>query len=712
MARGAAPPLDPDALKDARLAAGLSQAALARAAGTDRRQIIRYENGEERPEIGRLAALAQACEVTVADLVNEDDLPPGLAGLRIGAGLTMAAAATALAEHIDPATGIATNRASLSGAEKGRLPLSWRPAPAGSRVRGAMVATYETGIDAVRAAWEVTFPNAPHHPPAPRKETDHQGGDEVGSLNTTPDEGATQTPPPHPYPSLAESAVRVWGSSRLASQGWRIRARIREADGNEVEAAATGTEGHEPVVSWWACERGLSRTVQGQVIQALEWSSPWRSMPDAVPSLPGARREPASGDVELPFIDQAPSWMRELPVCPYSPAELAAYRLKTVGDGLYEVRVDHTAQGRVRRDGPGRWSFAALDPETGRPRSYVPVIAKRPTRTQAVEALLSTPGPLWSRPTPTLTDDYDPPQEPVDVQEQATPTRAAVVLTRSAVIEDRTEYVRYLVRVDDVHIGHIQEQVEGTGWVFQARLSAEDQVRLTLAEQAAPDAVSEQADLVEAVPELLATHYGHPLQITSLSGERTDLPIRPRDMERWELRKGRVRGREDVFVRSRCWGWLQRADGGFTAHTVDGPVPGSLAPTREEAAQALWAHLTAPLPPPNLGEQARTKRRLRPVRDARPLCPYSDAELARVRLIRDRPEVEHSPYRAESPADHRVLGYVWRKDARRWAYAPATGRTPEYSPALPTAPTRAAALEALLARPGPLWADPDSAIVH
>ncbi len=62
-----------------------------------------------------------------------------------------------------------------------------------------------------------------------------------------------------------------------------------------------------------------------------------------------------------------------------------------------------------------------------------------------------------------------------------------------------------------------------------------------------------------------------------------------------------------------------------------------------------------------------------------------------------------------------VLGYVWRKDAKRWSYAPAdpdTGRPPEYTPALPTAPTRAAALERLLSRPGPLWADPTSQTLH
>lgn len=315
MARGAAPALNPTLLRQARLAAGLSQAALARAAGTDRRQIIRYENGSERPEIKRLAALARACSVTVADLVGEEHLPPGLAGLRISAGLTMAAAAAALGTRLDPngEAEIATNRASLSYAERGRMPLSWQHPIHGLKVRLSMAHVYDAHADAVRAAWRATFPDDPYRPPAPRAEDD-QGENAPGFITTTSNEAVTQTP--HPYPSLAESAVRVWGSSRLASQGWRIRARIREADGVEVEAAATGTEGHEPVVSWWTCEQGLSRTVQGQVIQALEWSSPWRSIPEATPNLPGARREPASGDVELSFIDQAPSWMRELPVCP------------------------------------------------------------------------------------------------------------------------------------------------------------------------------------------------------------------------------------------------------------------------------------------------------------------------------------------------------------------------------------------------------------
>ncbi|WP_017590801.1 helix-turn-helix transcriptional regulator [Nocardiopsis ganjiahuensis] len=294
MARGTAPPLDPEALRDARLAAGLSQAALARAAGTDRRQVIRYENGAERPEIGRLAALARACSVTVADLVDEEHLPPGLAGLRVSAGLTMAAAAAALGEHIDPATGIATNRASLSYAERGRMPLSWQPALNGLKVRLSMADVYDTDADTVREAWNGTFPDDPHRPGVSREGSDQSAS---GSLNATSNEAAPQPPPP----PLAETAALVWGTDRPASQEWRIRARIREADGSEVEAVATGIEGSPPVVGWWTSHRGLSRTVYGEVVQALEWTSPWRSMPEAAPLLPGARPARPGDAVELPF---------------------------------------------------------------------------------------------------------------------------------------------------------------------------------------------------------------------------------------------------------------------------------------------------------------------------------------------------------------------------------------------------------------------------
>lgn len=59
-------------------------------------------------------------------------------------------------------------------------------------------------------------------------------------------------------------------------------------------------------------------------------------------------------------------------------------------------------------------------------------------------------------------------------------------------------------------------------------------------------------------------------------------------MERWELYRGRAKGREDVYARGRCWGWLQPATGGgHTAHTTAGPVPGGPHPTGELALQNL-----------------------------------------------------------------------------------------------------------------------------
>lgn len=707
MARGAAPALNSAALREARLTAGLSQAALARAAGADRRQVIRYENGEERPEIKRLAALARACEVTIVDLVDENALPPGLAGLRLGAGMTMAAAAAALADRVDPTTGIATNRASLAGAEKGRLPLSWRSSSAGSQVRGAMAAAYEVDIDQVRVAWQATVSH---------KEVD-QDGSGAGSINATSNETATQTPPPHPYPSLAESAVRVWGTDRPASQAWRIRARIREADGTEVEAVATGIEGSPPVVGWWTSRQGLSRTVHGQVIQVLEWTSPWRSMPEAAPDLPGARPASPAGTPQIPFDDHAqehekPSTRDEdVRLELLTPAQADAFAVGAAR--MYRVHQDGRLIGFVWRDsGEQLWICATATTE-GSVGLIAPLSPRyRRTRQSVLDHLLHhwrTPGDrsAWMGPSPTSCD-----QEQVDTDQ----VPGVAVLVSGNPDADRPHLP---IKVDGDTIGHLADLHTwngGTGWAFYPQLTVQEQRAMTRIELGGrpPAATTTVIDIADAVRQLLPQVLEQPVRIDSLHGHHAGLVgLHPQHMEGWELHHGRVSGREDVYARGRCWGWLQGATGsGRTAHTTTGPVPGGPWATREEAVTALWAHLTAPLPPPNLGERARAKRRIRAPRDTRPLCPYTDAELVRVRLVRDRPEDQHSPYRAESPVDHRVLGYVWRKDARRWSYAAATGRTPEYSPALPTAPTRAAALEALLAQPGPLWADPDSAIVH
>ncbi|MGW5880225.1 helix-turn-helix transcriptional regulator [Nocardiopsis terrae] len=517
MARGAAPPLDPEALRDARLAARLSQAALARAAGTDRRQIIRYENGSERPEIARLAALARACSVTVADLVDEDALPPGLAGLRIGAGLTLAAAATALGARLDPKgeAEIATNRASLSYAERGRMPLSWRPSAAETQVRDALGEVYEADADTVRAAWRTTFPAQTNPDPdwdplpetlwawlcraaaAPGATTAELGGpywlrhlvegpvkggrgpgrgflqrrpapsgaaqqetwylteagrahilahrEDYARLYPEADqprlvrqmsnqsvlgeepgpagEGVTQAPPPPP--SMAETAVLVWGSSRPASQPWRIRARIREADGTEVEATATNIEGRVPVVGWWTSRRGLSRTVHGQVIQALEWTSPWRSMPEAAPNLPGARPAPQAGAMELP-LDAGQEEPHQATVDKPTlerATEDEVPELLAEEERIYRVRSCGQLLGWVWREDDGKeWGCLRADAE-GHPHEILIGAPRRDrrTRAQAVGLLLERfgkegPSPAWG-PIPRAH-----PAEPSDGQPESAPS--------------------------------------------------------------------------------------------------------------------------------------------------------------------------------------------------------------------------------------------------------------------------------------------------
>lgn len=618
MARGTAPPLNPTLLRDARATARMSQRDLARAVGTTRHQIIRYENGAERPEIGRLAALARACSVTVADLLDEDALPPGLAGLRIGAGLTMAAAATALSEHIDPSTGIATNRASLSGAEKGRLPLSWRPAPAGSHVRGVMAATYEVDIDAVRSAWQATFPDDPHRPPALREEAE-QGRSEPGFINAAPNEAATETTPP----SLAETATLVWGSNRPASQAWRIRPQEREAT------------------------------------------------------------------VHLELV---------------SPHEREAFELDATR--MYRVHQDERLIGFVWRDADSRLWRGASATDDGS-LGLVPVISSRESRTRqsVVEILLD--------PTTTYIGDITPApdhgQETQDTDQNPEAPGVAVLVSGGPQSAQ--------VYMDGDHVGHLEHRYswdQQDGWAYRVRLTDTERAHMSPGQQDAPDAVTNLTDIVVALTVLLEEAYGHPVPVTSLSGERTDLPIRGRDMERWELRKGRVSGREDIYVRSRCWGWLQRDETGFTAHTVEGIVSGSPAPTREDAAAALWAHLTAPLPPPLLGERARTRRRLRShAKLTRPMCPYSPTELARVSVV-EAPASKTGArlYQAVAP-DGVVLGFLWRS-GRGWSRCAPTpqGTMPGSLPVGASFPSRAEALESLLSRPGPLWGDPAEVIVH
>lgn len=509
MARGAGLPLDGARLRRARQAAGLSQRLLAQELGTTRQQVIRYEQGQERPEVKRLARLAAAVGVGVADLVEPGSLPGGLAGLRVGAGLTLAAAAESVRSQL-PA-GIACSRPVLAGAERGEQPPTWVPLEAAGAVRSALGAAYGAGQEAVVTAWEATFGPA-----------------------VAPAGEVSQTTPP-----------------------------------------LAGEESTHRVVS--------------------ERPSP------KVPELPLEGALPETGT---------------------EPEESVPPPVKEVS-----VRV----RGQVEPNG----------------------------RVFCVVYTDETIGQL----------------------------------------EDR----RYW------------DQREG--WTLRGLLSEEERERLTPAEQLAPDAVTSETDMAAALPELLSTLFGRPVSVVSLHGERTDLPIRPVDMERWELRRGRVSGRDDIYVRSRCWGWFQRGGDGITVHTADGPVPGGPWPTREEAANALWAHLTAPLPPPQLTKSAWTKRRMRGRPKQRPLCPYTPAELARVRLVETPDSAKGTrQYQVKGPDDE-VIGFVWRRQhvpaLRSWAYcaADASGE-PVNTAAASAVGTRAEAVERLLAQPGPVWADPAEAIVH
>ncbi|MGW5880239.1 helix-turn-helix domain-containing protein [Nocardiopsis terrae] len=525
MARGAGLPLDGARLRKARQAAGLSQRLLAERLKTTRQQVIRYEQGQERPEVKRLAQLAAAVGGSVADLVEPGSLPEGLAGLRIGAGLTLAVAAESVRGHL-PA-GIACSRPVLAGAERGEQPPTWVPLEAAGAVRSAMGAAYGTREETVAEAWEATF-------------------------------GTVAAPPPE----------------------------------------------HK---------NGSDRTPTGEV-------------PQTTPPLPDAEE-------------------------------------------------DHT------------------------PR----VVSEKPSQ-ESLELPLDGAHPEAA-------------QEP----EEAAPPQTEELSVRVRGQADPGGRVFCMVYTDQETIGHLEDRHhwdQREGWTLRGLLSEKERERLTPEEQLAPDAVTSETDMAAAVPELLSTLFSHPVTVKSLHGERTDLPIRPLDMERWELRRGRVSGRQDIYVRSRCWGWLQRAaDGGFTAHTTDGPVPGSLAPSREEAASALWAHLTAPLPPPRLEASAWAKRRVRSRAVQRPLCPYTPAELARMRLVETPNSAKGArQYRVQGP-DGQVIGFVWKRRyvpaPQSWAYCAADeSEEPVNTASASAVASRAEAVERLVAQPGPVWGDPAEVIVH
>src|SRR5699024_1430598 len=260
------------------------------------------------------------------------------------------------------------------------------------------------------------------------------------------------------------------------------------------------------------------------------------------------------------------------------------------------------------------------------------------------------------------------------------------------------------IHLDGHRIGHLENLHTWNhqpGWAFYTRLTEQEQHTLTRTEQGgrAPDATTSLCEIDAAVRQLLNEALPE-VAISAVHG-RHDGPGRPRpgQMERWELYRGRIPGREDVLVRGRCWGCLQPTEDGFTAHTPDGPVPGRAHPTRGQAVAALWAHLNAPLPPPPLGEHLHARRGLRAPFDARPQCPYTQADLARATL--SKVADERGIYEVRVGGEQ--VGLIYRNDYaarnRQWQATSLDER------ARREAPTRAAALQELLAQPGPLWAD-------
>ncbi|MEU0493769.1 helix-turn-helix transcriptional regulator [Nocardiopsis sp. NPDC006139] len=512
MARGQGLPLDPARLRAARTAAGLSQRQLAEHLGTTRQQVIQYEQGAERPEVKRLAALAAAVGVGVGDLVEEGALPTGLAGLRIGAGLTLAAAADAVRAQLPPGTGIACSRPVLAEAERGTLPPSWAPPPAAGAVRNALGVAYRAEVAAVAAAWQATFPAPADHPDS-RNDTSNET---VGTVpETTP---PVEVPAPEP----------------------------------ESLTAREETVHPDP--------RGGSADTEARAVTVLLTGDP---------------------DADHPY--------------------------------------------------------------------------------------------LW-------------------------------------------------VHVDGERIGHLGKRrswdlVEG--WAYYSRPTDEERRTLSDAELGGrpPEAVTTLTDPTAAARELLPQVLEEGVSIGSLRGYHTGLKVRPQGMDRWELYRGRVPGRYDIYTGSTCHGWLQNAPGGgHTAHTPAGPVLGGPWPTRGEAVAALWAHLNAPLPPPWLSEQAYAKRSVRKPFDTRPMCPYTDAQLAAVR-VSEAPGSEKGNRVYEIRVAGDLVGTVRRlayaKRDRSWeATANAKPHPGQVHPPRTTRGTREDAVWALLARPGPLWADPTSETLH
>jgi hypothetical protein len=194
----------------------------------------------------------------------------------------------------------------------------------------------------------------------------------------------------------------------------------------------------------------------------------------------------------------------------------------------------------------------------------------------------------------------------------------------------------------------------------------------------------------------LHDHLGHAIETS------------PTALAAWTLLRGRVPGRDDVIVRGRCIGWLQHHPrGGYIACTLEGPVPGTDgASTQETAVIALLRALYAPVPLPDLGPQATQKRRrqARPKRQ-KPISPYTNDQLAAAATTLPRKPGPDGTYPVIIDGEH--LGDVYRS-GRHWHAI----TRPDHRTVIHRAKTRTAAIDRLLATPGPLYGDPADTIVH
>lgn len=804
MARGTAPPLDPAKLIDARGTAGLSQAALARTLGIARQRIIGYEHGRERPEIARLAALAAALGVGVGDLVADDALPPGLAGLRTGAGLTLSNGAAALGAALPEGSQAAANRASLSAAERGRMPLSWQDQWAGEQVRTAMAGAYQTADEAVRSAWEATFGPAPapeqaavaeipahalaHEPHSTPEDRPASAGALTLKRATTDDlPVGLQGEPGRFYLVLGharllgwvwrEQGAREWACARADETGRLCEVlvvaprRDRRTRAQAVGLLSERVAHPSPSSAWWPVSEAADTAVTGTPAPATTAPAPkntkwrplsqwlWQRLVQVASAGPAgaddawvggarwqehlSRRERSGRTTGRGYVDDRAG---------------GRYWLTEAGrDHIIDHRDDYAQlypdvrQGRAVREMEPQTLLRDTDPATYSARQVwgttrtasqawsiratvrelaggtLPAVARglegsaatvrwhrddatgsvRTPRVDEVVEVTSWTSPWRSMPEAAPDLPGARPQAP-DGQELpfADPQNQEVGATVCVTVHDTPEDADTFVLTGD-HRGRLAPRTRWdgtTGWGLWIADAADQEV---------PVSVSARQDLDGAVRELIAplVETAVPeVDITWRSSARRRL--RAGEWGTWTLHAGLVPTREDIIVHGRCVGWLQHAPGGagYTAHTPAGPLRSGPWKKREEAASAVYAALWHPMPAPELDRRAlapRRPRRKRPYGEPE-LCPHTDAQLARATV---RPLGTGGERVYEVDVAGTVLGQVYRVAVagrgRQWQAHPEGAESPQRS-----APTRAEAVAALLARPGPLWADPDLTIVH